>query len=677
MEKTLKQRTIIKILSLFLAFAVIFGAFGSLNLNADAASDSDELAFAQKIDALSKTFRNGEYWSHGNGTLDQTGPIPCDCEDWGGSTFCGYTCGVYFENGYYRSYECEAYVETLGYKVFGGSPYAVKDGWEISQWTSLDQAVYAGDLIKVFSGGGTHWIFVYKVSGDDIYYTDCNWPTNTESGRKHLCQVNWGIKTTKSDLFNGYSLGPGRVGDHNDSSHRYKIQHFSGNTCVGSALNTDGSLADNTDESVSDNTGDNSGGIFDSLAGITGSIMAVGQKELEFSQKIDALHNTFKNGEYLSQANGTLDRTGSLSCDCDDYGGGTFCGYTCVTYFENGYYRSYESEAYVEKLAYSVFGGSPYAVKDGWEITYLNSEDHPIYAGDLIKTYVNGQTHWIFIYKVDGNNITYTDCAFCPDGNHQCKVTWGISTTKSDLLNGVLGENRFGNSNGSRYRYKIQHFTGNTCLGTNLNYDGSIINTVTAPAESAQPTVNISAEEQAYAEKINALRATFRNGEYWSKNNPSLEESGPNPCDNNDKCGVFSSDGARSYQCQGYAEMMGHKIFGGNASNSTGGWFDIRGLSMEDFMNYDLCAGDLLYLKTSQAAGSGQVHVVFVYKVENDGSFYFTDCNFHHTCDVQWGIKTAKTGLFGNGYIKNDEVKYITVSHFNGNTLKGTAVTEP
>ena len=83
--------------------------------------------------------------------------------------------GYYYENGVQEAASCHGYAFEIAYNVFGSTMYTRGGGW--NEIYSLGN-VYAGDVIQFYIGSDTHTIFVTKVEGDLIYFTDANWDWN-------------------------------------------------------------------------------------------------------------------------------------------------------------------------------------------------------------------------------------------------------------------------------------------------------------------------------------------------------------------------------------------------------------------------------------------------------------------------------------------------------------------
>ncbi|MBQ2675079.1 MAG: InlB B-repeat-containing protein [Prevotella sp.] len=166
-----------------------------------------ETEFANKIATLKTKYREGEYWSSNNGTLDGTGVHPCNND---GSQN-GGSCGCFRYNGTWYAGQCYGYALQMAYLIFG-SNYAINQStWE-RKYTVSD--LYAGDHVRL--GSQTHSIFIVKVEGDTVTYTDCNSPNN--------CVVHWNRTKSKSSL----------ISTINGNSNNF-VEHLKGSTLRGTS----------------------------------------------------------------------------------------------------------------------------------------------------------------------------------------------------------------------------------------------------------------------------------------------------------------------------------------------------------------------------------------------------------------------------------------------------------
>ncbi len=158
-----------------------------------------EETFVDRIKSLKNTFVHGQYWNKYNG-LDHTGYTSCPCGYFTCPGWDNCSCGAFVYDNVEIAWQCHGYALKMGNAIFGGNP---------NYWNRIYNAnnVYAGDIARLDNDG--HSIFIYKVEGNDIYYTDCN-----AIGR---CMVNWNGHMTKSTLSNRLSW----------------LYHLDGNTLTG------------------------------------------------------------------------------------------------------------------------------------------------------------------------------------------------------------------------------------------------------------------------------------------------------------------------------------------------------------------------------------------------------------------------------------------------------------
>lgn len=97
------------------------------------------------------------------------------------------------------------------------------------------------------------------------------------------------------------------------------------------------------------------------------------------------------------------------------------------TYYENGSAMAWECMGYAYQLMYEAYGTYMYNGYDNYDVDYcLNN----LKAGDVIRYAPTGIRHSIFIIRVDGENVYYTDSN---GGAGYCIVRWDMQTTKSKI----------------------------------------------------------------------------------------------------------------------------------------------------------------------------------------------------------------------------------------------------
>ena len=101
--------------------------------------------------------------------------------------------GIYYENGVYKAETCWAYACQMMYEFFDAMFYT--DGI-LSKYKDYDSNVNAGDWVRI--DWDSHSIFITKVTGDGIYYTDGN-------GTGVYNQVRWDGYMTWSEFNERFS----------------------------------------------------------------------------------------------------------------------------------------------------------------------------------------------------------------------------------------------------------------------------------------------------------------------------------------------------------------------------------------------------------------------------------------------------------------------------------------
>ena len=151
-----------KVVSLLLSLAIVTTMLFSVTFSVSAYSVPDEKGFAEKLSSLRNQFPNGGYYS-----------------------------GTYYENGTAKAWQCHGYALECFEQVFGIQYY--NSGF----YNRIDYSmgtIYAGDIVRV--GNDSHTIFITKVEGDRIYYTEANyWPAKYGAN-----YVRWDVSYTYSEL---------------------------------------------------------------------------------------------------------------------------------------------------------------------------------------------------------------------------------------------------------------------------------------------------------------------------------------------------------------------------------------------------------------------------------------------------------------------------------------------
>ena len=176
---------IVMILNLLPQSMVRFG--GTVEVAANA-----PLTLAQ----LREKFPDGKYWNHAgnpgteNYKNNQDGytSIPCNHNNRTD------TCNAFMPNSTQLSWQCMGYAEKLGYDSTGYNPRDNANGWNTYYNSSALDNLKAGDIVQYWNSEWNcyHSIFVIKVNGETVTYTDCNWGGT--------CQIRWDVTTSKSWL---------------------------------------------------------------------------------------------------------------------------------------------------------------------------------------------------------------------------------------------------------------------------------------------------------------------------------------------------------------------------------------------------------------------------------------------------------------------------------------------
>lgn len=135
---------------------------------------------------------------------------------------------------------------------------------------------------------------------------------------------------------------------------------------------------------------------------------------------ISDLKSKFPNGTYWNHPNSGNNPDGysSTPCthhsntNCDEYGG-------CVC---NSFSNAIQCHGFALKLGSDYYGSTPRDWSQTKSLSVLK-------AGDIVRYYGDVYPHSIWVYKVNGDTITYADC----NSDGQCIIHWGKTTTKSYL----------------------------------------------------------------------------------------------------------------------------------------------------------------------------------------------------------------------------------------------------
>ncbi len=146
-------------------------------------------------------------------------------------------------------------------------------------------------------------------------------------------------------------------------------------------------------------------------------------------------------------------------------------------------------------------------------------------------------------------------------------------------------------------------------------------------------------DNEAFNAKITELKKVFRDGEYWNAyNSVKYEGTGTKKCPctgccNNCacKCGQFYYDGKwYAGQCYGWAQKIGHLIFGGIPSHDWTKHYNAANLKPGDIVRGDLSSYNKYWTN----------HAIIVTAVTGN-KVTFADCNSSGACQVKWGRTTT------------------------------------
>lgn len=176
MNRTIFKKCIALILALLL--------LGSVLPNAMAEEAPTEESFGLMIQTFREEFPAGKYWNKANGTINSGRYRGSSMV--GDRNCIGYGCGAFAVNGTEWAWQCHGYAMMLGDRVFGSFYNIDDENWKRTDYTrgTFSDELYAGDIVRVILPRGTaHSVFVYKVTDEEIYYTECN--------RTGKCKLDW------------------------------------------------------------------------------------------------------------------------------------------------------------------------------------------------------------------------------------------------------------------------------------------------------------------------------------------------------------------------------------------------------------------------------------------------------------------------------------------------------
>lgn len=214
-----------------------------------------EEAFGTLVHTFQEEYPDDKYWNDANGTIKSGRYRGSSLV--GDRSCVGYGCGSLAIEGKEWAWQCHGYAMLLADRVFGSFYNIDSVNWSKTDYTrgSFSGELYAGDVVRVIlPRGSAHSVFVYKVTEDTVYYTDCN--------RHGKCQLGWdseelqsfkkrvtyihhykgntlkGTKTVTSQLTITYHANGGQIRGADQAEERYRVL-----TEAGMNLRTEPSLS--------------------------------------------------------------------------------------------------------------------------------------------------------------------------------------------------------------------------------------------------------------------------------------------------------------------------------------------------------------------------------------------------------------------------------------------------
>ncbi|MBR2013452.1 MAG: S-layer homology domain-containing protein [Clostridia bacterium] len=155
------------------------------------AATPSEDAFGALIHTFQAEYPEDKYWNDANGTVKSGRYRGSSLV--GDRSCVGYGCGSLAVDGSEWAWQCHGYAMLLADRVFGSFYNIDSANWSKTDYTrgSFSGELYAGDVVRVIlPRGSAHSVFVYKVTEDTVYYTDCN--------RHGKCQLGWDSEELQS-----------------------------------------------------------------------------------------------------------------------------------------------------------------------------------------------------------------------------------------------------------------------------------------------------------------------------------------------------------------------------------------------------------------------------------------------------------------------------------------------
>ena len=167
----------------------------ALNEGSIQTEENIETENGYSITDLQKQFPNGRYWNHAdNPGAANNNPMGTTATRCTGHVN-GYNTSTCNHPTFSYHYGCWGYADQLGYLYAGSDP----NNWAKKTNTDALNYLKTGDIIRfTTSGGGEHSVFVTGVSGNNITFSDCNWPEYINSSWVGTCRIRWNVTKDKS-----------------------------------------------------------------------------------------------------------------------------------------------------------------------------------------------------------------------------------------------------------------------------------------------------------------------------------------------------------------------------------------------------------------------------------------------------------------------------------------------
>lgn len=167
----------------------------ALNEGSIQTEENIETENGYSITDLQKQFPNGRYWNHAdNPGAANNNPMGTTATRCTGHVN-GYNTSTCNHPTFSYHYGCWGYADQLGYLYAGSNP----NNWAKKTSTEALNYLKTGDIIRfTTSGGGEHSVFVTGVSGNNITFSDCNWPEYINSSWIGTCKIRWNVTKDKS-----------------------------------------------------------------------------------------------------------------------------------------------------------------------------------------------------------------------------------------------------------------------------------------------------------------------------------------------------------------------------------------------------------------------------------------------------------------------------------------------